>query len=237
MNRIPLTAISFAALTLTTLAACESDDDSMSAAACDAYVAVQGAFFGDPAELASTSQAFVEAAPESIADEASTLADAIQASAEDPAAMEAPEVTTALQVVGDRVLDDCDADEQLEVIGVDYAFEGLPEEIEAGRVAIRFDNQSESDEPHEMIIATGIDGQSASELAGLPMEELFQQARPLAVTFTDAPEQHATTLVDLEPGTYLVICTLPVGGFVEGQDGPPADPHSAHGMVGTLTVV
>jgi hypothetical protein len=238
MYRTPLTAISIAALTLTTLAACESDDDdTMSTAACDAYVEVQSAFFGDPAVLASSSQAFVEAAPESIADEAATLAEAIQASAEDPAAMETPEVTAALQVVGDQVYDDCDADEKLEVTGVDYAFEDLPEEIDAGRVAIRFNNESDTEEPHEMIIATGAEGQSAAELAGLPMEELFQQARPLAVAFTDAPDQHATTLVDLEPGSYLVICTLPVGGFAEGQDGPPADPHSAHGMVGTLTVV
>ena len=39
----------------------------------------------------------------------------------------------------------------------------------------------------------------------------------------------------LEPGEYLVICTLPVGGFEAAQDGP-GDPHANHGMIATLTV-
>ena len=236
MYRIPRAALILAAVTLPALAACESDDE-MSAEACDAYADFQAAFFGDPAAMATAAQTFADAAPEEIADESGVIVTAVQASAEDPAAMETPEVSGALEVVGTAVFDGCDVDEKLEVSGIDYAFEDLPDEIDAGRVAIQFTNDSEAGEPHELVIATGADGQSASDLAGLPIDQLFQQARPVAVAFTNAPDQTATTLVDLEPGEYLVICTLPVGGFTDDQEGPPADPHSAHGMVSTLTVV
>ncbi len=235
MSRIPRAAIVLAAVALPTLAACKSDDD-ISATACDAYADFQASFFGDPAAMATAAQAFADAAPEESADEASTVATAVKASADDPAAMETPAVAAALETIGSQVFDGCDADEQIEVAGVDYAFEDLPTEIDAGRLALQFTNESESDEPHELVIVTGADGQSAGELAGLPMEQLFEQARPIAVAFTNGPDETATTLVDLEPGEYLVICTLPVGGFTDDQDGPPADPHSAHGMVATLTV-
>lgn len=237
MSRIPHAAVALAALSLTALAACEGDDDSMSEAGCDAYADFQASFFGDPAAMTSAAEQFAAEAPDASSDDATTIAAAVGAMADDPGALETPEASAALRAVGDQVYDECDADEKLDVEGVDYAFESLPDEIDAGRVSIRFANDSESGEPHELVLATGANGESAADLAALPIDQLFQAARPLAVAFTDAPDTHATTLVDLEPGEYLVICTLPVGGFVEGQEGPPADPHSAHGMVKTLTVV
>jgi hypothetical protein len=241
MSRIHHAALTLAALSLTTLAACESNDDGLSAQACDAYADFQASFFGDPAALATAAQAFAAAAPESSSDDAQTIVTAVGAMADDPGALDSPEASAALQKVGDQVYSDCKADKKLDVTGVDYAYEDLPDQIDAGRVAIRFNNDSATHEPHELVLATGADGQDAAELAGLPIDQLFQQARPVAVAFTDMPGKHATTLVDLEPGSYLVICTLPVGGFPEGEpagpEGPPADPHSAHGMVKTLTVV
>jgi hypothetical protein len=235
--RIRRTAIALAALGLTALAACEGDHNSMSAEACDAYANFQSAMFGDPAAITPAAQAFADAAPESSKDDAATIVAAVGDMTNDPSALDNPEVSAALQSVGDEVYKGCDADKKLDVTGVDYAFENIPEQIHAGRVAIRFSNDSASNEPHELVLATGTDGQSPADLAALPIDQLFQQARPLAVAFTTGPDTHATTLVDLTPGKYLVICTLPVGGFPEGQDGPPADPHSHHGMVTTLTVV
>ena len=231
------TAIALTALSLAALAACEGDDNSMSAEACDAYAGFQSAMFGDPAALAPAAQAFADAAPDAASDDAATIVAAVSNMNDDPSALDNPEVSAALQSVGDAVYDDCDADKKLDVTGIDYAFEDIPNQIDAGRVAIRLTNDSAAGEPHELVLATGTDGQSAADLAGLPIDQLFQQARPLAVAFTNGPDSHATTLVDLPPGEYLVICTLPVGGFAEGQDGPPADPHSHHGMVTTLKVV
>ena len=235
--RYQRTAIALTALSLTALAACEGDDDSMSAEACDAYAAFQSAMFGDPAALTPAAQAFADAAPDESSDDATTIVTAVSKMGDDPSALDSPEVSAALESVGDSVYDGCDADKKLDVTGIDYAFEDFPSQIDAGRVAIRFANDSAAGEPHELVIATGADGQSAADLAALPIDQLFQQARPLAVAFTNGPDTHATTLVDLPAGEYLVICTLPVGGFSENQDGPPADPPSHHGMVTTLTVV
>lgn len=237
MSPFPRIALVAAALALPALAACEGDDDGLSEAACDAYAGFQASMFGDPAAMKTAAEAFAAEAPEASRDDADTIVAALGAVADDPGALETPEVSSALTTIGDQVYEECDAEEKLDVSGVDYAFDDLPDEIDAGRVAIRFTNDSKANEPHELVIVTGADGQTAADLAELPMEELFAQARPVAVAFTNEPDQHATTLVDLEPGDYLIICTLPVGGFAEGgEEGPPADPHSAHGMVSTLTV-
>lgn len=223
------------AATLATFGAACGDDDGaeLSDAACDAYADLQSAFFGDPAQLGPAAQAFADAAPESLADPVGVLVAAL--GSDDPAASETPEYAAAQTEVANAIFDGCAADATADVSGVDYSFSGLPAELDAGRLNLRFTNDSQTDEPHELIIATGANGETAEELRALPMEELFAAARPLAVAFTNAPGGVATALVDLEPGEYLVICTLPVGGFDAAQDGP-GDPHSNHGMVATLTV-
>ena len=141
--------------------------------------------------------------------------------------------------LGDAIFSDCETAASVDVDGVDYAFAGLPESIDAGRLALRLQNVSATEQPHEVVIVTGTDGQSADELRALPMDELMQQARPVGLAFVDTPGTSTTTLVDLEPGSYLLICSLPVaeGGELPEGDGPPTDTHAAHGMVATLTVV
>jgi len=215
-------------------AACEGDGKStLSAAACDAYADLQGAFFGDPAQLGPAAEAFAKAAPDQLSGPIDVLVAAL--SSDDPAASETPAYAEAQTKVANAVYADCAADAKADVKGVDYPFTGLPSKVDAGRLNLRFTNDSPADEPHELIIVTGANGETAAELQALPMEQLFAAARPIAVAFTGAPGGVATTLVDLEPGEYLVICTLPVGGFDAAQDGP-GDPHSNHGMVATLTV-
>lgn len=223
-----------AATLVTAGAACEGDDDkSLSAAACDAYADLQAAFFGDPAALAPAVEAFAAATPKDLEKSADVLAAA--ATSEDPAASETPEYAAAQTEIGNAVYDDCTADTKADVKGVDYAFNGMPTTLEAGRLNLRFTNDTQTDEPHELIIVAGANGESAAELQALPIEELFGAIRPVTFTFAGTADGVATTLVDLEPGEYLVICTLPVGGFEAAQDGP-GDPHANHGMVQTLTV-
>lgn len=215
-------------------AACEGDDDdAMSAEACDAYADLQAAFFGDPAQLLPTAEAFAAVSPEALADPLEVLVAAL--GSEDPAASETPEYATAQTEISNAIYDSCDAGTKADVKGIDYQFEGMPTEVDAGRLSLRFTNSTQTDEPHELIIVTGANGETAEELKALPMEELFAAARPIAVAFTSAKGGVASTLVDLEAGEYLVICTLPVGGFDAAQDGP-GDPHANHGMVATLTV-
>lgn len=219
------------------LAACESDGDDLSAEACDAYVAAQGSFFGDPTQIGPAFDALAAALDGEAADDAAVVAAA--AGSDDPAAFESPEVTAASERLGDTVFDGCDTVEAVDVEGVDYAFGDLPDELEAGRMAFRIENESATDQPHELVIVTSTDGRSAEELRDLPMEELMAVARPVAVAFAATPGTSATTLVDLQPGSYLVICSLPVAedGAQPDPSAPPTDTHADHGMVDTLTVV
>lgn len=225
--------VAFATLTV----GCGEDTDTVSSDACDRYAELQAGFFGDPAQLGTAAEAFAAAAPKALADDVDVLVEAF--GSDSPDAMGSPEFTEASERVGDAIFSDCETAASIDVDGVDYAFAGLPESIDAGRLALRLQNVSATEQPHEVVIVTGTDGQSADELRALPMDELMQQARPVGLAFVDTPGASATTLVDLEPGSYLLICSLPVaeGGDMPEGDGPPTDTHAAHGMVATLTVV
>jgi hypothetical protein len=218
-------------------AACGDDADPVSSAACDRYAELQAGFFGDPAQLAPAAEAFAGEAPEALADDVDVLVTGF--GSDDPEAMGAPEFVEANERIGDAIFSDCETVAAVDVDGVDYAFAGLPESVDAGRLALRFHNESATEQPHEIVIVTGTEGQTADELRELPMEELMQQARPVGLAFVDTPGASATTLIDLEPGSYLLICSLPVaeGGEMPEGDGPPTDTHATHGMVATLTVV
>lgn len=233
LRRRYLGAVAIALLAVAT--GCEADDESLSADACDRYADLQAAFFGDPAQIGPAVDAFADALPDEYSADAEAVATAL--SSDDPAAMGSPEYVEASDRIGDTVFADCDTSAAIDVSGVDYGFGGLPESVEAGRVALRLANESDTDQPHEVLIAVGAEGQSADELRDLPLEELMGAARPIGVAFTEVAGSSATTLVDLEPGSYLLICTLPVaenGEMPEGEE--PVPTHADHGMVATLTV-
>ena len=50
------------------------------------------------------------------------------------------------------------------------------------------------------------------------------------VAFADSAGVESVLLTDLEPGGYIAICMIPVGG------GETGDPHAAHGMVAEFEV-
>jgi hypothetical protein len=232
-----------------TAAACGDDDDTgtgdtvpdtteaaaVSAEACDAYVGLGGALMGDPAAAGDLVAAFESTAPESLADDAATVVATFTTLAEggDPSAFADPEYVTAAAAVADAYFDGCETSAQLDVDGVDYGFEGLPSEVAAGRVAIRFTNATDHDEPHELVLFRIADGatETVEELLALPEEEAASKMSPAGVVFADAPGSEAATMLDLEPGRYAAVCFIPIGG---GEDGPP---HFTGGMVAELEVV
>jgi hypothetical protein len=228
-----------------TAAACGDDDETssddttpaateVSAQACDDYVALGGAMTGDPSAAGGIIEAFEASAPEALADEAATVAATFAAMAEggEPAFGD-PGYQEASAAIADAYVDGCETSAELDVDGVDYGFEGLPEEVDAGRVAIRFTNATEHDEPHELVLFRRMDGvtESVEELLALPEEEAFSKVEMKGVVFADAPGSEATTMVDLEPGSYIALCFIPIGG---GEDGPP---HFTGGMVAEFDAV
>jgi hypothetical protein len=221
--------------TLVLATACSDDDASgdqtLSAAGCDAFASIGAAMFGDPAGLPDSVAALSAEASEDLRAAATTYGDALLASFDgDQDAMASPEFRTADAEIGEAVLASCDTVADLDVRGIDFAFEGIPDELDAGRVSIAFTNETEQAEPHEVLLMKRLDGadEPVTELLELPEEELFAKVAPMAVAYADEAGGTNVTLVDLEPGAYIAICMIPTLG-----DGPP---HSANGMVDEFTV-
>ena len=166
------------------------------------------------------------------------------------AATDAPAVTTA-----PAAATTAHADHQMvEVDGVDYGFEHLPDSVSAGTM-LTFRNTSD-EEFHEMIVIRIPDDEQrpVSELALLPPAEsdaIFASTQPALVSVA-APGEAGTPVVGdgtlSEPGRYAVVCFIPIGAdpaalreAMESPSSTPPDlgdgpPHITAGMYGELTV-
>lgn len=227
-----LAALAIGALLLTTACGDDNDTDAtLSAAGCDAYASIGAAMFGDPAGLPDSVAALSAESSDDLRASATTYGDALLAAFDgDEEAMTSPEFKTADAEIGEAVLASCDTVAALDVNGIDFAFEGIPDEIDAGRVSIEFTNGTDEAEPHEMLLMKRVDGadEPVTELLDLPEEELFGKVVPTAVAYADEAGGTNVALVDLEPGAYIAICMIPTEG-----DGPP---HAMNGMVDEFTV-
>lgn len=141
----------------------------------------------------------------------------------------------------------------LEVVAVDYAFQGLPDAIDAGtKLALRNDAEAEL---HELVAFRLADDEdrTVEEIMGLAAEEMQAALGPEPTTVILAPPasaQIATPIGDGtldEPGRYAIICLIPTGADADEylaaaatSEGPPdvdgGPPHIAHGMYAELEV-
>ncbi len=140
----------------------------------------------------------------------------------------------------------------VEIQAIDYAYAGLPSEVEAG-TEIRLVNESES-ELHEFVAIRLPDDETRSvqELVQLPPEELAGLF-PFVSTVIIAPPTEAGFPVEgtgvlTEPGRYAIICAIPTGAdpaeylaaAAESEGGPPevagGPPHFVQGMIGEVIV-
>jgi len=148
------------------------------------------------------------------------------------------------------------AAETVTVTGVDYAFEGLPAQIDAG-TKVEFVNAS-SEEVHEFVAIRIPDTETrpVSELVRLPESELdaIFGAGPPATVLVAGPNrgQVIPAVGDgtiSQPGRYAVVCFIPTGvdpavyfeAVQNATDGPPdipdaGPPHAANGMFAELVV-
>lgn len=143
--------------------------------------------------------------------------------------------------------------ETIEVAGVDFAFEGVPETVEAG-TQFTFTNESDV-EFHELILFHIPEGEERpiAELLALPDEEATEiVGAPLGVSVAMPGEEGMVVegeLVVEEPGRYVMLCFIPTGAdpqaFAEamenpGEGEPPqvegGPPHVAQGMYAEFTV-
>lgn len=142
--------------------------------------------------------------------------------------------------------------ETVEITAVDYAFQGVPETVEAGTI-FTLTNDSEG-EVHEIIAARLPDGEtrSAEELVSEPanLEALLGGGPPdaviLAAPGSDMPGPVLGDGSFTEPGRYLMVCSIPTGADPDAylnappSDGPPqvegGPPHFTQGMYAEFTV-
>lgn len=200
---------------------------------CDAYAALSAAMTGDPSAAGPILDEFESHLPEELAEPGTAMVAGFRKMFEgDEAAMGSPEFTEGYAAVGDALFDSCEVSARFDIIGLDYEFNGLPNEVPEGRVAFRFTNESANSEPHEMVVLkrTPELTQSIDELAHMTPDQIMPNAQMVGVVFADQPGVASTSFLELDPGEYVVICTIPVGGGEEG------DPHAAHGMIADLEV-
>ena len=168
-------------------------------------------------------------APEDVQAEVDELDAGMVALAEGDAETFAADETfqTYQEMVG-KAVPSCDF-ESAAVNAVDYAFEGVPESLPAGTVAVEFTNSSEAEE-HEMVVFKKNDPElTIEELLEMPEEEAQSKITFAGAAFA-GPGDEAATLLELEPGEYTMVCFIPVGGAEEGP------PHFTEGMVAEFSV-
>jgi hypothetical protein len=181
-------------------------------------------------QLAPLMQTIADNAPDDLAGTADELNSAVAALQDgDATAFNADDTFLTYTEFVDGAVGECDFD-TVEVTLADYAFEGLPETMEAGTYAFALTNSSDV-EDHEMVMVRKADGvtQSIEELLELPEEEAGSMVEFLGAGFAP-PGGEGSALVELTPGDYAVVCFIPVGG---GEEGPP---HFTQGMAQEFTV-
>ena len=224
------------------LGACGSDDDSGadSAAACDAWIAADDAVIGylftgqgDADSVNAAIDAAIEVADPEIEQTLIDLKASAQPQFADPESEGSDET---FELYGDTIAwagDNCDV-ETLDVTAVDYAFEGVPDELSTGYTVVTFSNEGQ--EQHEMFALRFNDGttESLEEIVELPEEEVFTKISPVNATWAPPGGSDTVSWNLSEPGRYAIVCFIPVGSVGETEgDGPP---HFTQGMVREFTV-
>ena len=131
-----------------------------------------------------------------------------------------------------------EAAESLEVTGTDYAFEGLPKELEGGNVTVHFQNDGKA--PHEIAfinIGEESNAKGFFEDFGPVIQEGAawpEYVSNVAGANEAEPGQDFTATYQLDPGTYMVFCALT--GTTEDPESEEGPPHFTQGMQQIVTV-
>lgn len=190
-------------------------------------------FAGGATELADEA---LEAAPEEVRPDIEVLVAALKEVAEtgDFGAFETPETEEASADAHAFDLAECDW-QQVDVTAKEYAFDGVPAELEAGVTSFEFAN--EGTELHEMITFRKNDGveESFDDILALGEEASQSKITFVGAAFGAPGEEGVYAVADLTPGEYLAICFIPVG-TVDEETEAEGPPHFTQGMKHEFTV-
>jgi hypothetical protein len=145
----------------------------------------------------------------------------------------------ALDKVGDQIAEadgwiytNCPGN-AVAVTAADYTFSGLPAMLPAGFTKVKFVNSAPK-EFHEIGIAPMTEAGVAMDVEDLLATPERKQAKLIDFSRTTGayaePGGVGYTITNLQPGKYVYVCYVPVGGK------KPGAPHYTKGMYGTFTV-
>jgi hypothetical protein len=203
---------------------------------CDAYVAANNASSSGEGDPTPAFDAAEQSAPDEVLDDVRALIAAAKQNEQQDAP--APEFFEANVAVGEWVEDNCDF-ETIEVTALDYSFEGLPDEIAAGTVLVKFVNEGQ--EVHELAMFTVKDGEerTVEELLALPEDQVQQVATEVNGSAFALPGGTFYTTFDMVEGRTVGVCFVPVGLTQQvlgsGQE-PQGPPHFTEGMAAEFEV-
>lgn len=219
------------------------------AKACKAYVditiAMNGEPAGDPAAffektIAPLAEELDANKPEEIADSLSTMLAAVdEAKTKGFDAFGTPEFSAAQGEVDPFMFENCEFDQKLEISAKEYAFEGIPAEVKAGRVGILLTNDGK--EAHEIALMKRKDGvtEDWDAILALPQEEAQAKVDFTGGGFVPRSGSQSLVVLDFTAGEYVAVCFVPVGSTI-GEDGTEHEgdgpPHMVQGMRQEFTV-
>lgn len=186
---------------------------------------------------------FKELRPDEIGEDTDLVVDAFVAAEgdigqvfSDPAIGEALERMEAFDAENCGLEDGDEGDEEMatepmegaevvDITGVDFAFEGVPSDIAAGPVSLKFINGGPS--AHEMVVFKLADGVDLDALLASDEEPSDDEITEVGGVFGQEGDGPYYVNAELEPGTYAMVCFIP---------GPESKPHYELGMKSTFTV-
>jgi len=117
---------------------------------------------------------------------------------------------------------------KVDVTAKDYAFQGLPATVDAGKTSFEFANSGT--EMHEMVVIRKNDDttESFDELLALPQDEAEKKTTVAGSVFAP-PGQDDYAVADLKAGEYIALCFIPEGSKDENTEGQ-GPPHFTKGM-------
>jgi hypothetical protein len=185
----------------------------------------------DPDKVNRLLDRAAETAPPEIADAVNV---AVPAFKEDPeSAFEDPAVAEAVGQIEQFEYENC-TDEQIEVTFEDYAFVGLPGEIEKGTVGFQLTNAGA--EAHEIVFFRLKGDATLDDLLEAEDEDEFENlASEAGGGFALPGETGFTTATFKKTGNYAALCFIPVGTTSEETEGT-GPPHFAEGMAAEFEV-
>jgi hypothetical protein len=144
----------------------------------------------------------------------------------------------SLREIDQFVLDNCDY-EQVDVTMEDFAFSGIPSEVEKGTVAFNLVN--EGAELHEFVLVRLKGDATLDDLLELPEDATEEDFAELASEVRGggfaAPGEPDLALVNFKrTGNYVAVCFIPVGSTPDAPDGGTGPPHFTEGMAAEFEV-